>query len=143
MPDLFVGRPVVMTGKLAPGTPNEAITVRVTGKVGGEQRVIEIPVNLADDSTQLAHAGVPAVWARMKIADLAERATYEPGPGLPMQVRQVAMEYGLMSAYTAFVAVDSSGVTTGDHGVSVAVPIPVPDGVRYDTTVTDAPGGER
>ncbi|GAG97946.1 unnamed protein product, partial [marine sediment metagenome] len=42
---------------------------------------------------------------------------------------------GLMSAYTAFLAVDSAIVTEGDSGVTVAVPVPVPDGVRYDTTV--------
>jgi hypothetical protein len=41
---------------------------------------------------------------------------------------------GAMSAYTAFIAVDSSRKTTGDHGVTFAVPVPVPDGVRYDTT---------
>ena len=49
----------------------------------------------------------------------------------------MALEYGLMPAYTAFVAVDSLTRTAGDHGVSVAVPVPVPEGVRYDTTVTE------
>ena len=49
----------------------------------------------------------------------------------------MALDYGLMSAYTAFVAVDSSRVTDGDHGTTVAVPVPVPDGVRYDTTVPE------
>ena len=44
-----------------------------------------------------------------------------------------------MSAYTAFVAVDSSQVTAGDHGTTVNVPVPVPDGVRYDTTVIEQP----
>jgi Ca-activated chloride channel family protein len=53
------------------------------------------------------------------------------------QITQVALAYGLMSAYTAFVAVDSSHVTAGDHGTTVAVPVPVPDGVRYDTTVPE------
>jgi len=51
------------------------------------------------------------------------------------EIKQVALEYGLMSAYTAFVAVDSSRRTEGDHGVTVVVPVPVPDGVRYETTV--------
>ncbi|MHC4316818.1 MAG: hypothetical protein ACYSW3_30625 [Planctomycetota bacterium] len=49
----------------------------------------------------------------------------------------VALEYSLMSAYTAFVAVDSSRITEGDHGVTVDVSVPVPDGVRYDTTVRE------
>ena len=73
----------------------------------------------------------------MKIADLAERATYEGGEELPEQIKQVALEFGLMSAYTAFVAVDSLTRTSGDHGTTVAVPVPVPEGVRYDTTVME------
>jgi len=40
-----------------------------------------------------------------------------------------------MSDFTSFVAVDSTTKTAGDHGTTVAVPVPVPDGVRYDTTV--------
>jgi len=33
--------------------------------------------------------------------------------------------------------VDSSRITEGDHGITVAVPVPVPDGVRYETTVQE------
>ena len=53
------------------------------------------------------------------------------------QVKQVALDYNLMSAHTAFVAVDSKTRTAGDHGTTVHVPVPVPEGVRYDTTVSD------
>ena len=84
-----------------------------------------------------AEKALPLVWARMKIADLADRSTYEPSGGLPQQIRQVALDYGLMSAYTAFVAVDSLTRTQGDHGTTVGVPLPVPAGVRYETTVTE------
>jgi Ca-activated chloride channel family protein len=74
----------------------------------------------------------------MKIADLADRAAIEGGIDLPSQIRQIAMEYNLMSAYTAFIAVDSMTRTAGDHGVTIAVPVPVPEGVRYETTVQEA-----
>jgi Ca-activated chloride channel family protein len=77
------------------------------------------------------------VWARKRIEDLSNQSTYDGNPDLPGEIKQVALEYGLMSAYTAFVAVGSSRKTSGDHGVSVVVPVPVPDGVRYDTTVQD------
>ena len=40
---------------------------------------------------------------------------------------------------TAFVAVDSMNRTSGDYGTTVPMPVPVPEGVRYDTTV----GGTR
>ena len=73
----------------------------------------------------------------MKIADLNDRSTHDDNRKLPEQITQVALEYGLMSAYTAFVAVDSLSHTSGDHGTTVDVAVPVPDGVRYDTTVQE------
>ncbi|MHC4583187.1 MAG: VIT domain-containing protein [Planctomycetota bacterium] len=126
--DLFVGRPVILTGRFK---GHRKTTIRVRGKVGDLTQEIAIPVNL-DDST---HSGIACVWARKRIETLANQATYDNNSDLPGQIKQVALEYGLMSAYTAFIAVDSSRKTTGDHGVTVAVPVPIPDGVRYDTTV--------
>jgi Ca-activated chloride channel family protein len=56
-------------------------------------------------------------------------------------VKQTALTYGLVSDYTSFLAVDSSRRTEGSHGTTVSVPVPVPEGVRYDTTVQEvAPG---
>ena len=52
-------------------------------------------------------------------------------------MRQVALEYGLMSSFTAFVAVDSATRTAGNYGTTVAVPVPVPEGVRYETAVQE------
>jgi Ca-activated chloride channel family protein len=130
IPDLFVGRPVILTGRFK-GRGNT--TISVTGKVGDLRQEIAIPVNL-DDSTS-THSGIACVWARKKIETLATQATHDTSPELPGQIKQVALEYGLMSAYTAFIAVDSSRKTAGEHGITVAVPVPVPDGVRYDTTV--------
>ncbi len=130
IPDLFVGRPVILTGRFK-GRRNT--TIRINGKVGDLKQEIAIPVNLSN--SEAAHHGVACVWARKKIETLANRATYDNNKELPEEIKQVALEYGLMSAYTAFVAVDSSRQTSGDHGITVAVPVPVPDGVRYETTV--------
>jgi Ca-activated chloride channel family protein len=132
VPDLFVGRPVIITGKFK---GDGETTVRVKGKVAGEVREASIPVNLDDKSVR--HSGIASVWARMKIADLADRSTWDTTENWVMNVKQVALEYGLMSDFTAFVAVDSSAKTQGDHGTTVAVPVPVPEGVRYETTVTE------
>ncbi len=73
----------------------------------------------------------------MKIADLADRMTYESDEELPGQIKQVALDYGLMSAFTAFVAVDSTHRTEGKEGTVVPVAVPVPDGVKYETTVKE------
>lgn len=133
LPDLFVGRPVVITGRYT-GAP-DAATVRVHGKVNGEQREMALKLDASDAANQ--HKGIAPVWARAKIADIGDRATYENNAEFPDQIKQVALEYGLMSAYTSFVAVDSSIRTAGDHGTTVAVPVPMPQGVKYETTVPE------
>ena len=130
IPDLFVGRPVILTGRFK-GT--SSTTIHVKGNVGDMTQDIPIAVNLEDPAA--THSGIACVWARKKIETLGSQATYDTNPDLPGEIKQVALEYGLMSAYTAFIAVDSSRKTAGDHGMTVAVPVPVPDGVRYDTTV--------
>ncbi len=128
--DLFVGHPVILTGRFK---GRRKTNIHVSGKIGDLTQEIAIPVNLDDFAS--THPGIACVWARKRIEILANQATYDNNSELPGQIKQVALEYGLMSAYTAFIAVDSSRQTAGDHGVTVVVPVPVPDGVRYDTTV--------
>jgi len=135
IPDLFVGRPVILTGRF---NGQGSTAVRITGSIGDLTQEIAIPVDLDPSSPACrtaTHPGIACVWARKRIETLANQATYDADPDLSGQIKQVALEYGLMSAYTAFVAVDSSRKTAGDHGVTVAVPVPMPEGVRYDTTV--------
>lgn len=132
IPDLFVGRPIILTGRF---TGQTRTTINIGGRLGSARRSIRIPVEFNDGAA--THPGVACVWARKRIEDLASQATYDTNPDLPAEIKEVALQYCLMSAYTAFVAVDSTQVTAGDHGTTVAVPVPVPDGVRYDTTVQD------
>jgi Ca-activated chloride channel family protein len=134
LPDLFVGRPVILTAKIAAGG-DKPTTIKVSGKVGGQTRVIELPVKPID--AESPQAALPAIWARQMIAELGERSTYDANIELPQVVKQVALEYGLMSSFTAFVAVDAATKTASDSGTTVAVPVPVPDGVKYETTVTE------
>ena len=132
MPDLFVGRPVTLAGRFSgQGDPR----IHVRGKVAGEQIEFPVPANLSDATA--THAGLPSVWARMKIADLAAESTYAPNAELPDQIKQVALDYGLMSAFTAFVAVDATRQTEGTEGTTVPVAVPVPEGVKYQTTVPE------
>jgi len=130
-PDLFVGRPVILTGRFQ----GEATApIRVTGKVSSERFDLSVPV---DQETTAAHKALPSVWARMRIADLADESTYAPNAEIPDQIKRVALDYGLMSAFTAFVAVDSSRLTEGTEGTTVPVAVPVPEGVKYSTTVPE------
>ena len=131
-PDLFVGRPLILTGRFS-GSPGEPI--RVIGRAAGEQ--LELAVVAARPKGGEGTAALPNVWARMKIAELAEQATYSPNPRLPGQIKQVALDYGLMSSFTAFIAVDASVRTAGQEATTVPVAVPVPEGVKYETTVEE------
>jgi Ca-activated chloride channel family protein len=75
------------------------------------------------------------IWARSLIRELNDQLTWSQEDGLDDRILKTALAYNLASAYTSFVAVDSSIVTEGDYGTTVHVPVPMPAGVRYDTTV--------
>ncbi|MEE8106934.1 MAG: VIT and VWA domain-containing protein [Planctomycetota bacterium] len=131
IPDLFVGRPVVIAGRYS-GTRMRRLFV--TGTVGGKPR--EIVVDLGDPVT---HPAIAKVWARARIAGLHDAAisgqvSQSEAAG---EIRQTALQHGLVSDFTSFVAVDSLSRTAGTEGTTVRVAVPVPDGVKYETTVDD------
>jgi Ca-activated chloride channel family protein len=131
IPDLFVGRPVIVTGRFR-GHGNT--TVRVRGRCAGEPQ--EMKLKVAMDSREARHAGISRIWARARIADLSDAMATRGPASLKDEIRDTALAYGLMSPYTAFVAVDSTRRTAGEYGTTVNVPVPIPEGVKYETTVT-------
>jgi len=66
--------------------------------------------------------------ARTKIADLAARSSYASNPKLSEQIKRIALDYGLTSSFTAFVAADSMRRTNGPKGTTFLVAVPVPGG---------------
>ena len=133
VPDMLVGRPVILAGRLRGSMPN---AIKVRGKVGG--RVEELTVKIEAGSA-VKHEAVPDLWARAKIAELADEETQ--GESRAGDITEIALNFGLASAYTAFVAVDSSKRTAGDYGTTIEQPVPMPEGTRYDTTVAPAERG--
>ena len=131
-PDLFVGRPVLVTGRFTGSGLNR---VRVTGRAGSYEQAFEIEVDLDDEGAR--HSGVAKVWARKKLAELAAFQTHTPSDELREEMTLLSLEYSVQCRYTAFLAVDSSRRTEGGDGVTVDVPVPVPDGVKYETTVQE------
>jgi Ca-activated chloride channel family protein len=133
IPDLFPGRPIVLAGRFR---GEGAATVRVTGRLAGRPYETVLEVNLSEPG--LRHKALPAVWARAKIASVYDQMTWVTHPAdLAPEIRRVALEYGLLSDFTAFVAVDTLSHTSGGHGTTVVQPVPVPKGVRYETTVSE------
>jgi Ca-activated chloride channel family protein len=107
----------------------------ITGDVGGQKLTFVTPAAGAVEE----NPAIATVWARARVADLHDEAIYE-GRDVTADVKETALTYGIMSEFTSFVAVDSSQRTAGDHGTTVAVPVPVPEGVRYETTVQTGTG---
>ena len=133
IPDLFVGRPVLIAGHFEGASPAEIV---VNGRAGHEYR--EIPLNLDPGAAEALHPGIESVWARTKIADLSDQETYAPSKELRQQITDTSLSYRLLCQYTAFVATDESRKTEGEHGVKVVVPVPVPEGMKYETTVQES-----
>ena len=140
-PDLFVGRPLVVSGRFE-GEPR---TVTVSGNAGRENRSFVL------DGTGASASGpsVAKVWARSQIAGLSERQASAASQmahedrdlaallheDLGHTIRQIALKHQLVSDYTSFVAVDTSEAADGPGAVTVHQAVPVPDGVRHETTV--------
>ena len=127
LPELFTGRPLVMTGKFS----GPASQIRVWGARDGERTVFMSSTPIQSGAT------LAKLWARLRIAELVDLQNYtgDHGGELAQAIRKTALEYQLVSSYTAFVAVDSTAKTLGDHGISVSQAVPVPDGVKYETTI--------
>jgi Ca-activated chloride channel homolog len=131
IPDLFVGRPVIITGRYQGSFEG---TIKVLGAAGGIDRELAISPEPAQEQRKSALA---SVWARAKIGELSAQMLAAPAAAIPEQVKRLALDYGLMSAFTSFVAVDCASTTQGEYGTTVPVPVVMPEGVSYKTTVPE------
>jgi Ca-activated chloride channel family protein len=132
LPDLFTGRPVILAGRFA---GSENTTIRINGLAASQP--IQVAISALVSNASLGHKSLPTVWAGMKLAELADQSTFRPNPELPESIKRVALDYGLMSPFTAFLAVDSSSRTQGSDGANVPVAVPMPEGVKSKSTVDE------
>ncbi|HZE95474.1 MAG TPA: VIT and VWA domain-containing protein [Planctomycetota bacterium] len=131
LPDVYVGRPVTLIGRYKGEGPSK---VRISGRAGAQPVEMELAVNVDDPGQR--HSALPAVWARSKITGLHDAMLGSGDPReFAQEIRAVALRHGLLSEFTSFIAVDSLTRTAGEFGTTVVQPMPVPSGVRYDTTV--------
>ena len=129
VPDLFAGRAVVITGKCK---DKKDCNITVSGKVGSLGQEYIVPAEFSEDTR---HDGIAAIWARKKIEILNNMLNTGGADDLANEILTTALNYNLMSKFTSFVAVDSASKTEGDHGITVNLSVPVPEGVKYETTV--------
>jgi Ca-activated chloride channel family protein len=115
LPDLFAGAPVVISGRFT-GAATGSLTV--TGDGGWRAMVPAAPSD---------NAALAALWARARIRDLEDR--YVTGvDGLDKEIVDVSLRFGVLSRFTAFVAVDERVVNEGGTVHRVTQPVDAPSG---------------
>jgi len=122
MPDVLGGRPVLVWGKWR-GSPHGAKLVLEGRSASGDHvDVVDAPAP-STDAIALRH-----LWARQRIAQLGDDEALVGGQAQREPITALGLRYGLLTAYTSFIAVDQV-VRTQVAAVPVVQPLPLPHGV--------------
>jgi Ca-activated chloride channel family protein len=135
-PDLFAEQPLVLFGKKGDRANGK---LKITGiAAGGERFEQTLDVNFDGNSESISNnLGIAQLWGRARIKDLMNRMFGGEVKSLVDAVTQTALNYRLLSQYTAFVAVSEEVRVNPDGGkVTVQVPVLLPEGVNFGA-VTD------
>ena len=124
VPDLFAQRPVVLFGKYK-GKPKGTIAVTGTTGLGSFKQIVHVSDAMEDKNND----ALRYLWARHKIARLADLNKLRSDDKRVKEVTNLGLEYNLMTAYTSFVAVDSLVRNDSGESTSVNQPLPLPEGV--------------
>jgi len=122
LPDVYAGAPVTILGRYR-GRAGASATLDVTGTTLGEP----LAVTIARTDQPAASALAPS-WARARIRDLEDR--YASGSrGLESEIVTTSKRFGVLSRFTAFLAVDRSVVVNaGGRLVQTIQPVDAPSG---------------
>lgn len=143
IPDVFSEKPIVLKGRYSgAGKGTVVINGMLGGKPWSKRFTVELP---KEDKTGSA---IATLWAREKVDDLmrenwlAHVAGAEKSDVVPT-IEALGMQFGIVTQYTSFVAVEQKVVNVGGQQRRVNVPIEMPEGVSYEGIFGDvksAPG---
>ncbi|WP_372994032.1 marine proteobacterial sortase target protein [Marinobacter sp.] len=135
--DLFQGEPLVHVVRGVPAMGE----LKVSGRLpGGKDWTRTLDLQQAASAT-----GIHRHWAREKMDSLEDEARVTGREPDKAGITELAVSHGLMSAYTSFVAVDSTPARSPETPMaSDSVPTLLPAGsqagmLRYPQTATSAP----
>lgn len=137
LPDLYAGQPLILMARFnAPHDERALLTLKARAARGGfaETLVLDLPAATPDRGG--VWAALPKLWARARIAALEDTARLEPCQvsALERKILALALEHGLLSSQTAFVAVEEPPPDAGRQRAEgrVVVPVHLPAGTRRE-----------
>ncbi len=146
LPDLYAGQPLTLLARFNASHDERALlTLKARGARGSfaETLVLDLPVATPDRGG--VWAALPKLWARARIAGLEDMVRLEPrhAPALEQEILALALEHSLLSAQTAFVAVEEPppGAERQRAAGRVVVPVHLPAGTRREAFEGSPPPG--
>jgi Ca-activated chloride channel family protein len=116
--DIHEGAPCMVSGRFR-GRPNR---IELHGRRADGSRWTETVTPLATENPALRTA-----WARSQVRTLEDRYAAQPGDVLAEQITSTSLTHGVLSRFTAFVAVDPSEPTGSTSPLPVVQPVELPD----------------
>jgi Ca-activated chloride channel family protein len=132
LPDLFPGAPVLITGRFR-GAAQGA--VRLSARCAGDTWSTEVRAWKDDE------APLDKVWARGRVRELEDRYVIDRGESakLENEIMQTSLRFGVLSRFTAFVAVDRADVVNpGGEVKQVTQAVEQPAGWGQNVTLAAA-----
>jgi Ca-activated chloride channel family protein len=125
IPDVFAERPVLLFGKWR-GSLNGEIIVK--GFVGQGKKYSKT-IDVADYKTADRNRGLKYLWARHRIALLADYNQVSPNDERVIEITNLGLTYSLLTEYTSFIAADTQVRNQSGQTTTVQQPLPLPHGV--------------
>ncbi|MCR4316673.1 MAG: VIT domain-containing protein [Planctomycetes bacterium] len=139
--DLYDGQPISLLGSWSGGETG-TIVIKAIGPEGAFEK--RIPVDFSDGSAD--RRAVTYIWARQRIEDMmtnlhtsTDQAERER---LQETVKDFALEFGLMSPFTAFIAIDEEGDAQSQPSTRIDQPLEMPEGMSREGTLGQPGQGE-
>jgi Ca-activated chloride channel family protein len=125
LPDLFAGTPLLLQGRYR-GTGDGGLALQARD---ADHQPWSMPVR----GGRRDCPATAALWARGRVRELEDRYAAEPSEALSQQIVETSLRFGVLSRFTAYLAVDKSEVVNaGGTQQQVVQAVELPSGWDLD-----------
>lgn len=125
LPDVFADRPITVFGRVLAGATSLRLRLVATDAAGGQwsQEIVARPAS---------HQALKSLWGRARVRELEDlyaSGLHADTDLLARQIVETSLSAGVLSRFTAYVAVDRSAVVNpGGQPVEIVQPVEMPAG---------------